>query len=328
MDLVKQFRTGIKRVIFGPANIPHFCNVGLRDPQAGIRICLYGWGPPQDVTYRNVIAGTRPLMIGIGLGDKLDSVSVSKTPLWLKFRESGDSSRLLGEISLKFVDTIAIGRERLSLFLAVRASNYCLPKNLLWRRYLQFAYSHWRNARSQNTPESQISERELHALFVFYICPRPVVLVSVAAGNVGNIFPMDLVGPVGGRHFSLTLHNSSTALPLIQDSRRVALSGVPIEQMPLAYKLGANHKRPSVDWASMPFALTTSPAFALPVPQFALRVREIEVEQIRRLGTHTFFISKIVEDQRWTEGQQFFQAHGFYEGWRQRTVPFDVAIVH
>lgn len=328
MDVIKQFRTGIKRVIFGSANIPHFCNVGLRDPQAEIRICLCGWGPPQDVTYRNVIAGTRPLMIGIGLGEKLDLLSVSKTPLRLKFSESGNSSRLLGEISLKLVDTIAIGRERLCLFLAVRASNYCVPKNLLWRRYLQFAYSHWRNPRRQIPPEIRMPEAELHSLWVFYICPRPVVLVSVVAGDLGNIFPMDLVGPVGNRHFSLTLHNSSTALPLIQDSRRVALSSIPIDQMPLAYKLGANHKRPSVDWNSVPFALTTSPAFALPVPKFALRVREIEIEQIRRSGTHTFFISKIVEDQCWTEGQQFFQAHGFYEGWRQRTVPFDATIAH
>src|ERR1700745_663160 len=121
MDVVKQFRTGIKRVIFGPANIPHFCNLGLRDPQAEIRICLYGWGLPRDVTYRNVIAGTRPLMIGIGIGDQLDSVSVPKTPLLLKFSESSDSSRFLGEISLKFVDAIAIGGEWLCLFLAGHA---------------------------------------------------------------------------------------------------------------------------------------------------------------------------------------------------------------
>ena len=327
MDVVKQLRNSVKRVIFGPANISHFCNLGLRDPQADVRICLSGWGPPLDVTYRNVIAGTRPLMIGIGTDVKLDSLSTSKTPL-LKFIESNDSSRLLGEISLKFVDSMAMGQGQLCLFSALRASNYCLPKNLLWRRYLQFAYSGWRSARRQSRSKNRTSERELHTLFVFYICPRPVVLVSVVAGNVGNIFPMDLVGPVGEQHFSLALHRTSTALPLIQDSRRVALSSVPIEQMPVAYKLGENHRRPSVDWTSVPFSLTTSSAFALPVPRFALRVREVEIEQVRHSGSHVFFIGRIVEDQRWTEGAQFFQAHGFYEGWRQLKVPFDAAIVH
>jgi flavin reductase (DIM6/NTAB) family NADH-FMN oxidoreductase RutF len=328
MDVVKQFRTSIKRVIFGPANIPHFCNLGLRDPQAEIQICLYGWGPPRDVTYRNVIAGTRPLIIGIGIGDELDSVSAPKTPLLLKFSESGDSSRLLGEISLKFVDAIAMGREWLCLFLAVHASNYCLPRNLLWRRYLQFAYSQWRNPRRQSTPEIRTPERELHALFVFYICPRPVVLVSVVAGDVGNIFPMDLVGPVGSQHFTLALHSTSRALPLIESSRRVALSSVPVGQTQVAYNLGKNHKRLFVDWSSVPFGLTASPAFALPVPKFSLRIREMEVERVRPLGSHTLLISRVVEDHCWAEGLQFFQAHGFYEEWRQQAVPFDAAIAH
>jgi hypothetical protein len=253
--------------LFSARRIFPIFNLGLRDPQAEIRICLSGWGPPQDVTYRNVIAGTRPLMIGFGLGDQADSVAVPKTPLSLKFSETGDSSRLLGEITLKFVDAIAMGREWLCLFLAAHASNYCLPKNLLWRRYLQFAHSQWRNPRKQSTPEVRTPGRELHALFVFYICPRPVVLVTVVAGDVGNIFPMDLVGPVGSQHFTLALHSTSRALPLIESSRRVALSSVPVEQTQVAYNLGKNHKRPFVDSSSVPFGLTASPAFALPVPK-------------------------------------------------------------
>lgn len=328
MNVVRQFRTSIKRVIFGPANIPHFCNLGLHDPQAKIRICLSGWGPPRDVTYGNVIAGTQPLTIGIGIGDELDPASVPKTPLSLKFSESEDHSRLLGEISLKFVEAIAMGREWLCLFLVVHASNYCLPKNLLWRRYLQFAYSQRRNPRAQSAPEIRTAEREIHALFVFYICPRPVVLVSVVAGDVGNIFPMDLVGPVGRQRFTLALHSTSTALPLIERSRRAALSSVPVEQTQVAYNLGKNHKKPSVDWSSVPFGLTASPAFALPVPQFSLRTREIEIEDVRPSGSHTLLIGRVVEDHYWTEGLQFFQAHGFYEEWRQKAVPFATAIAH
>ena len=322
MNLGERLRQSVAAVAFGPREFSQFCNLGLRDPQENIKVWLTGMGAPRDVTRRNVLAAARPLIIGIGLEDQPELAALSRKRLALEFRDGSDEKILLGTTGLKLVDVLDIGeREHLCLFRTHNPANYCCPRTLLWRRYLHFAYLQWRNEKGPNAPEIRMVASELHALFVFYICPRPVVLVSVVDGEAGNLFPMDLIGPIGRRHFSLAVHTTSKALPLIERSGRVALSSVPVEKMPLAHRLGKNHNKPRVEWTSLPFSLTASPAFGLPVPEFSLRVREMEVETLRQMESHTLFICRVVDEQSHLDGLQFFQAHGFYEGWRKQAIP-------
>jgi flavin reductase (DIM6/NTAB) family NADH-FMN oxidoreductase RutF len=161
--------------------------------------------------------------------------------------------------------------------------------------------------------------RELHALFAFYICPRPVVLVSVQDEARSNIFPMDLIGSVAPGYFSMALHSTSSGASLIESSRRVALSSVPIDQTAVAYELGKNHKRVGFCWDDVPFRTTLSSTFGIPIPDFALRVRELQIEDVRSLGSHRFFLGRIVRDEWRSQGSQLFFIHGFYQAWRQRT---------
>lgn len=322
MTFRKQLRRNLAALAFGPRELSQFCNLGLRDPQPDIKVWLVGMGAPRDVTSRNVLAATRPLTLAIGLKGDVRLNAISQQHPALEFREGNASQTLLGKIALTFIDVFRLeGEESLGLFRTHSPVNYCQARSTLWRRYLDFAYSQWRNERGPHPPEIRMVASELHALFVFYICPRPVVLVSVADGGIGSIFPMDLVGPIGRQHFSIALHTTSAPLPLIERSRRIALSSVPVESMSLVYQLGKNHHKASVDWASIPFSMTKSYAFGLPIPQFSLRVREMDVINLRQMGSHTFFICRLVEERSVADGLQFFQAHGFYDGWRKQAIP-------
>jgi flavin reductase (DIM6/NTAB) family NADH-FMN oxidoreductase RutF len=188
-------------------------------------------------------------------------------------------------------------------------------------RHLLCAYQRWRSRRRSNSSNLQPTALESRCLFAFYICPRPVVLVSVVDGNVGNIFPMDLIGPIGTRSFSLALSSTSAGAPLIERSGRIALSSVPVEQSSVAYELGKNHKKQRVAWDEVPFATTTSAAFGLPVPQFSLRVREMQIAAVRPMGSHKLFICNVIEDQFYANGLQLFTVHGFYQAWRRPARP-------
>ncbi len=321
MSFRKRFRRSFAALAFGPRELSQFCNLGLQDPQPDIKVWLVGMGAPRDVTCRNVLAATRPLTLAIGLPGDVDPKTISQQHLAVEFREGNAAQTLLGKIALTLIDVLKLeGEESLYLFRTHSPVNYCQARGTLWRRYLDFAYAQWRNERGPHPPEIRMVASELHALFVFYICPRPVVLVSVVDGGIGSIFPMDIVGPIGRQHFSIALHTSSGPLPLIERSRRIALSSVPVENIPLAYQLGKNHHRASIDWSSLPFSMTRSSAFGLPIPQFSLRVREMEVENLRSMGSHTFFICRLVEEQSVADGLQFFQAHGFYDGWRKQAI--------
>jgi flavin reductase (DIM6/NTAB) family NADH-FMN oxidoreductase RutF len=325
MSLQKRLRRRLAALAFGPQELPQFCNLGLRDPQVEVKVWLVGMGGPRDVTGRNVLAATRPLVVGIGLEDSVDLKAISKSQLVLEFREGNAAQALLGKIGLTLTDSLRLeGGELLCLFRTHNPVNYCRSKSDVWRRYLHVAYAQWRNERGPHPPDIRMVASELHALFVFYVCPRPVVLVSVVDGEAGSIFPMDLIGPIGRRHFSIALHTTSKALPLIERSGRIALSSVPVEKMTLAYQLGKNHGKASVDWASLPFSMTTSPNLGLPIPEFSLRVREMEVAEFRPMASHAFFICRMVKEYSVADGLQFFQAHGFYEEWRKQAIPSPV----
>jgi flavin reductase (DIM6/NTAB) family NADH-FMN oxidoreductase RutF len=316
--IAKQARETLKRLVFGSAAVPQQCGIGLRDPQSEVSVWLHGFGPPRDVTYRNVVAAARPFTIGVGLEQDDRAVAINGTPASLEFRERGGEQHRLGEIYLGPVDLVPVGEHKLCLLRAQRCRNYCLPRPRLWARYLQYDYEQRRRERRSGGSIIRMPARELHSLFVFYICPRPVVLVSVADGDLVNIFPMDLIGSIAPGYFSLALHSTSAAAPLMERSRKVALGSVPVEQASIAYELGKNHKRPCIDWAQIAFTTNPSPLFGIPVPSFSLRVRELQIEAVRTIGTHKLFLARTVEDQSWSDGTQLFFVHGFYQAWRQQ----------
>jgi flavin reductase (DIM6/NTAB) family NADH-FMN oxidoreductase RutF len=319
MLTIRRARTALRQFVFGPP-IPQFCTVGLQDPQSEVRVWLRGLGTPLDVTDRNVIVAARPFTVGVGLEDS-DEATIQRASLFLSFSDHFGHPRLLGEIQLSYAETIRIGNRLLCLFRGSRSTNRCLPRSVVWRRYLDFARQQRRVAKGPTPPETQMIIRELFALSTFYICPRPVVLVSVVDGNAGNLFPMDLIGPVGGQHFTLALHGTSTAVSLMERSRKVALSGVPVEQIATAYALGQNHKKADFRWNQVSFALTNSPAFGLPIPEFALSVKEMEIEEVRAMGSHKLFICRTEVNHLRSHGLQLSFVHGFYHARRQQTQP-------
>jgi flavin reductase (DIM6/NTAB) family NADH-FMN oxidoreductase RutF len=320
MLTIRGARTALREFVFGPP-IPQFCTVGLKYPQSEVRVWLRGLGTPLDVTDTNVIVAARPFTVGIGLERIPDAATIERAHLFMNFSDHSGDNRWLGEIRLSYAETIRIGDRALCLFRGSRSTNRCLPRSVVWRRYLDFARRQRRVAKGPTPPETRMIIRELFALSTFYICPRPVVLVSVVDGNAGNIFPMDLIGPIGGQHFTLALHATSTAVSLMERSRRVALSGVPVEQISIAYALGQNHKKTDFCWNQISFDLTTSPAFGLPIPEFALSVKEMEIEEVRAMGSHKLFICRTEVNHLRSHGLQLSFVQGFYHARRQQTQP-------
>jgi flavin reductase (DIM6/NTAB) family NADH-FMN oxidoreductase RutF len=306
----------LKRLAMGDSVFPQQVTVGMRDPQCEIGVWLHGLGEPRDVTQRHVMACVDPLMIGVVFDPDWKIPAESEAKLCLRFVARRGSQRLLGEIRLA-VAGMPFGEDGLRLFRVRGSSNYCLPKLRLWAH---FAYLFYRRWRFNNNPEIKISPREAHTMVAFFICPRPVVLVSVQHGDEGNVFPMNLMGPIGEGKFAFALNSTRHAAPIVVKARRAAISNVPLTEAALAKALGRNHLKTSIDLSDLPFESRRSPVFGFPVPDFAVRVRELEIESSQRLGSHTFFIARLVHDERITVAQEFFYVHGIYQSWRVRNL--------
>lgn len=316
-------RQAVKRIIFGPSDFPQQCVVGLRDPQSEITVWLHGLGTPRDVTSSHLMACGAPFIIGIGFDGEENTLPIGGSRLSIRFHERGGDQQLLGEIGLQYDSALVVGTQQLCLFRIRNYRNCCLAKPRLWARYLQYA----RMQQGTHHSDVPITTREVHAMIVFYICPRPVVLVSVEDGDKRNMFPMNLMGPIGNDYFAFALNSSRAAAPLVESAGRVALSNVPLELASMVRQLGGNHKKPSIDWNQLKFATTPSPTMGIQVPEFALRVREMQVEAARRIGSHTLFVAKTIRDDRLADGLQFFVVHGIYQAWRQKLARPDITAI-
>ena len=191
-DTTNQVRQTLKWLLFGSATVRQYCPIGLRDPQSEVSVWLHGLGAPHDVTESNVVAATQPLTLGIGFGNDLNLAAVRRAGLSLKFRERQRENRLLGEMSLRLIEAISLAGGQMLLFEPHHCRNYCVARPWLWSRYLYFSYRQWRSGKRSQASGLQVPASDLHCLFVFYLCPRPVVLVSVAHADRVNIVPMDL----------------------------------------------------------------------------------------------------------------------------------------
>jgi flavin reductase (DIM6/NTAB) family NADH-FMN oxidoreductase RutF len=299
----------LKRTLLGKTNQPQQCTVGIHDPQTEVSVWLDNIDTPRDVTFEHSIACASPFTICIG-GRDWQLGDAGKGPT-LKFREHDGEGRLLAELDLRHTATILTNGPALHLFQVDRCRNYCLSAGRLWAHYLHHAY-----LRRQSTSHIQLSTCAAQAMTASFICPRRVVLVSAVWGDRSNIFPMNLLGSLNDDYFAFSLDSTRLAAPLVAGAGMVALSGIPVERAGVAQQLGKNHKKESVAWGQLPFPTTPSTALGIPVPCFASRVIELQLETTRNLGSHTLFISRVVRDERRAAGKQFFMVHGIYQSWR------------
>ncbi|HXC97498.1 MAG TPA: hypothetical protein VNU92_17495 [Edaphobacter sp.] len=320
MSITRRCRIVIQRLLFGEWLVPQAFTIGLADPQNEITVWLHGLGEAIDVTNRHSMACADPFTVCIAFDEGRMPSGEEGNKLLLKFCEREGERRTLGQISLKRKNVVTIPANGTYLmFFGVRQSaNFCLPRRRTWAHYLLQRYSLWRKFDSAGTKMSFLERR---AVMVMFIRPHPVVLVSLDNEFGGNIFPMNIMGNLGNGYFAFALKNSRVAARLVERFSRVALSNVPLDQTPQAYRLGANHGKVSVDWNQLPFATKLSKNFCLRVPDFARQIRELDVQNIYNLGSHSFFLAQVVHDERYMETDGLCIVHGFYQAWRLRKNP-------
>ncbi|HXC97493.1 MAG TPA: hypothetical protein VNU92_17470 [Edaphobacter sp.] len=313
MSLVKQYGKAIKKLVFGNTLFPQEFFIGLNEPQEEITVWLHGMGQPIDVTSHHSMACAAPLTLCIAFERKYGVNKHKHASLSLKFCMRDEPKRVLGEISLKWMEQILVNGMELSLFQIRSSSNHCLSKIRLGFHYLLHSYM---QLGRHNTPDMKMSFLERRAAMVWFICPRPVVLVSLCDGFLGNIFPMNIMGDLGNGYFAFALKDSRRAAHLVERIGRIAVSSLPMSQASLAYKLAVNHTKDFIDWEELPFATKMSPILNVPVPIFAQRVREMEVVRVSGIGSHNFFVARILSDETIASEPVLSVIHGFYQALR------------
>jgi flavin reductase (DIM6/NTAB) family NADH-FMN oxidoreductase RutF len=307
--------TGLLKALrqrIGP--LPQWSPIALNQPQEAVQVRLLSPDGEFDVTRAAVVASLRPLTLAIGLDEKLQSAVGKHSSARLHLVDL-DTRGTVGMLDLSHVRNWETSGITLGLFEIRHGEHHCARWPLReWNRWQQN-----RVMRRNSDPHNFVMPADaVQQQMIFYICPRPVVIVSVDDGQHSNLFPMDLIGPVSPERFALALRSTSQSVPTMKSARRIAISDVPAPDYKIAYKLGVHHKNVQVDWDHLPFKLQRSHEFQLRCPQSTPRIREIEILDFDTIGSHTVFISRVASEQAAGADALFFHTSGIYQHYRSR----------
>jgi flavin reductase (DIM6/NTAB) family NADH-FMN oxidoreductase RutF len=258
------------------------------------------------------VASLKPLVI---------ATSLDAGPCPVMMYSDSATGKLLGRLRLERMTSIAAEQTSLTLYHVAAGEHRCLG----WPRREWNAWLQNRLMLKNRSPRHLAMEPSaVQQLMIAYLYPRPVVLVSVGTPGHQNIFPMDLIGPLErSGFFSLALRSTNVSAPIMREVRRVALSSMPATMKAVVYKLSEHHRQPLLDWNALPFPVRRSRAFGIPVVAEALRIRELAIVHSQEIGSHTFFLGRIVSDENLAGGAQLHHTAGFHQAFRrQQGLPF------
>lgn len=309
MLVLKQIRMAIRNRILGETILPEEFATGIADPQEEISVLLDGMGEPIDVTFCHSTACSDPFLIAVAFEGRTPT-SRELHRLSLKFYERNGERKLLGDIGLLLKEKISVIGGELFLFAPRRVRNYCLPRLPLGAHYSLHLLRQWQSTSASAMTMTFLQRR---AAMVTFIRPHPTVLVSVKDERGGNIFPMNIMGALGTNRFGFALRNDRLAGQSVERAGRLVMSNVPVRHASLAYGMAGNHTKAFVQWDELPFSTKPSPMFRSPIPEFALRVREMELEKVHRIGSHSFFVARILRDTVFSSEPSLCVIHGYYQ---------------
>jgi flavin reductase (DIM6/NTAB) family NADH-FMN oxidoreductase RutF len=279
-----------------------------------LRVHLRGLdGGAIDVSEDHSPVSLRPFVLGVRLDAEASSRVGAAKSLCLDIEAADTQGPPLARLTLKPAGQIGLKHGTLHLFEVSRTVNRCLALPRLWLRYLLA----WRNAgvASRRGDGLCMSAADLRALNAYYIVARPVFLVGVGHAGRENLFPMDLVARLSSGEQLLALRSTSPSVALMEASGCMVMSSAPAARLEAVYALGRQHRQTTLDLSNVPLSVTRSPWLGLPALGSPALVRELLVEKVERVGSHTLFITRMEREAGSAELLQLAHVSGMYVEW-------------
>jgi flavin reductase (DIM6/NTAB) family NADH-FMN oxidoreductase RutF len=164
-----------------------------------------------------------------------------------------------------------------------------------------------------------------HQVRIAYSVPRTIALITVAEGELMNMFPTDLHGPCGDGFYTSSLRHGGKASQQLDKTGRLVLSLMPVEEYKTVYSLGKNHMQDMTEFMHFAIMPTKSPVLKLPVPASALAYKELECVDSFDAGIHRIYSYRIVGTKELRTGNTLAHTHQYYAQWRiDRKLPLEM----
>jgi hypothetical protein len=251
--------------------------------------------------------GYKPLLIGVSAFHGREVPEVEKATLEF----IGGSARAVASLDLVQVRCARFGNDVLLIFGCTYG----------WHEFLSRMHQAmnriYESTKTKPAGNIWLEGNLYDQVRIGYAHPRVIAVISLGENDRFNLFPTDLHGSFGGRHYAGSLRIGGKACDQVQQLKRLVISTVNASSFRSTYLLGKNHMRELRDVGDFEVASFRSAKFGLPLPRDVLGYRELERIDGFDAGIHRIHFyetaHRVIHPQ---EPAALAHVHRYYAQWR------------
>jgi hypothetical protein len=270
----------------------------------------------KDITNKHLFTGYSPLIFTLSfssanrqnLSDTIDVVFSQHSHQPNEFLEKKDA---IASLSLKMIRRQSAGDIDIISYEGIKGKHHFLS---FFHQYIISLNNRLYNKKPGNV---FLHDNLYKQVQIAYSVPRIISLITVSDGNLYNLFPSDLHGPVNEQYYISSLRRGGKACKQVETAGRIVISEMNCNAYKTVYSLGKNHMQELKSKESFPFSDARSSAFQLPLPQSVLSYRELELLESFEHGIHKLLLYRIVSRQVVSHDlATLSHIHTIYATWR------------
>lgn len=269
-----------------------------------------------DLTHSHQFIGYCPLILSIPASEIPDSLRNS--PIELIFskqpfqqNEVFEKKDAIALLKLKMINNQSAGKSSIILYEGVSGNHKLLSA------FSKFIIGLDNNLYNKKPGNVFLHNNLYKQVQIAYSIPRIISLISVKKGELYNLFPTDLHGPLNDQYYISSLRHEGKACKQVESARKIIISTVHCQSYKMAYGLGKNHMQDLKPSKNFPFGSRVSKNFQIPIPETALSYHELEIEDSFIHGIHKIFLYKIIaKEVISSEPATLAHIHNAFATWR------------
>ncbi len=267
-----------------------------------------------DVTASHLFLGYKPLIIALyfNVSDNNYDVVKNQNRISLSFENSERKEPpYLAQLTLKKIGEKILDEKILLFYEGEHGTHSFLNTTHQW-------VSRQREKLRKHAPNNvRLPGNLIEQVRIAYSIPRIISIVTVSDGNLINMFPTDLHGPVGEKFYAGSLRLGGLANEQVEKYGKIAISEVEPSFYKQAYMFGKNHMQGLQKEKEFPLHPMKSKYFNFPLPVAVTSYRELMKIDSFDDGIHRIHLYEVVHRQVIQDGKpSITHIHQYYAQWR------------
>ena len=314
----------IKQLFTGIVIPQEYCCLELEALDAPLKVILTTkeQSVVRDVTTSHLFLGYKPLIIGLQETSADETCLADHSEFCLTFIQGNFKSdakwkdfptdrAAVATVILKKIQKSDFDGQSIYIF-----EGY-LAKHRLLGTLHQFVNNLRERYRTRPKDNVGLPGNLLDQVRIAYSIPRKIRVITVSDGTLVNMFPTDLHGVIGRGYYVGSLRIGGKANAQVESLRRVVIAEVDASSYLEVYSMGRNHMMDLQNERRFMLHHKRSRIFNFPLPEWALRYREMIHIGSFDHGIHRVHFYRIVHnDELENSGPTLAHIHQYYAQWR------------